>query len=437
MIIMVYSTYNAGSIEGFLGAPEYSYWFVRKAFWPALERFGIVVPVTDPRREVDTIRRTAARDGQAHLFFSFEPPHKTVLDLGCPTIPVFAWEFDTIPDETWEDEPRHDWTNVLRRVTAAVTHSSFSADAVRARMGHHYPVWSIPAPMYDANRHHAATARGWQAPRDLSISGIAIDVARVDLEKFSMQRAHADGADALRALSLHIAEPGRPPQNLTLGGIVYTAIFNPIDGRKNWNDLLAGFIWAFRDVPDATLVLKITHFDAVRGLLPVLSDIAKLGTFQCRVVLIHGMLPDDEYQALVDATSYTVNTSTNEGQCLPLMEFMSAGRPAITPLHTAMLDYVTAENSFIVRSTTRPTSWPHDPRMATRTVRHMLSFADLVRAYELSFAVARDEPGRYAAMSDAASRGLAAFCADEIVHERLGEVVRFATGVTIREGLLF
>ena len=40
MIIMVYSAYTAGSIDAALGAPEYSYWFVRRAFWPVLERFG-------------------------------------------------------------------------------------------------------------------------------------------------------------------------------------------------------------------------------------------------------------------------------------------------------------------------------------------------------------------------------------------------------------
>jgi len=63
------------------------------------------------------------------------------------------------------------------------------------------------------------------------------------------------------------------------------------------------------------LILKITYFDAVRGLLPVLSDLAKFGQYRCRVVLIHGMLPDEEYRALVRVTSYAVNASTNEGQC--------------------------------------------------------------------------------------------------------------------------
>ena len=95
MIIMVYSAFNAGSIGESLGAPEYSYWFVRRAFWPILERFGIVIPVTDPKREVDTVRRSAAARGQDCVFLSFEPPHKTTLGLECRCSPGSSIRFQT------------------------------------------------------------------------------------------------------------------------------------------------------------------------------------------------------------------------------------------------------------------------------------------------------------------------------------------------------
>jgi len=419
MIIMVYSSYNAASIEGYLGAPEYSYWFVRRAFWPMLERFGIVVPVTDPAREVDTICRTAELHGEPCVFFSFEPPHKTILGLSCPTIPVFAWEFDTIPDEIWADEPRNDWTRVLAVTKAAITHSNFSVQAVRRSMGKNYPVWSIPAPVHRGQMAHVASARGWHPAETVPVSGIALAMDRVDLSSFSMQRAHEDGIANLRALAAYVAEADRAPRTIQLGGVIYTAIFNPIDGRKNWTDLLAGFIWAFRDEPDATLVMKLTHYDPVRALLPVLSDIAKLGPHRCKIILLHGMLPDDEYQTLIRMTSYTINASTNEGQCLPLMEFMSAGRPAISPLHTAMLDYISPRNAFVVETFAHPASWPHDPREAVRTERNTTRFPSLVRAYRESFRVARHDPARYADMSAEATEALACFCSDDVVEERL------------------
>jgi glycosyltransferase involved in cell wall biosynthesis len=228
--------------------------------------------------------------------------------------------------------------------------------------------------------------------------------------------------EALRRLAVFL-EQAHPQTNLHVAGVVYTVIFNPIDGRKNFNDLLGGFLWAFREVADATLILKINYADPVRGLLPVLVDLAKHGSYRCRVIVIHGMLPDEEYARLRDLTSYAVNTSTNEGQCLPLMEFMSAGRPAIAPAHTAMLDYVTPANSFVVRDSVLPAAWPHDSRQMYRTRRHVVSIAALVAAYRESYAVARHDPARYAAMSRAAILAMRQFCSSAVVEQRLAEVL--------------
>ena len=424
MIILEHSLFDARSIGAHLGAPDYSYWFVRSAFRPILERFGVVVPVTDPASEVDRITRTAATHGESSVFFSFTPPQGTTIGLKCPTVPVFAWEFDTVPNEVWQDEPRQDWTYLLKHVSAAVTHSQFAARTIRGALGDTYPIWCIPAPMYRANVKRVGSAKGWRPASELSISGIAIDAATVDLSLFSVERLRTDGVSALKALRARVEAAGRKPLRFTLSGVVYTAVFNPVDARKNWMDLVAGFVWAFRENPEATLLLKITHYDATLGVLPILSDLAKLRPFKCRVLIVHGLLPQQEYESLVDVTSYTVNTSTGEGQCLPLMEFMSAGRPAITPLHTAMLDYVTADNSFIVPSTLKPTSWPHDPRQAIRCMQHILNFSQLVQCYLESFEVARNRPQQYAAMSAAASAALQRFCSDEVVMGRLQELFR-------------
>jgi glycosyltransferase involved in cell wall biosynthesis len=259
-------------------------------------------------------------------------------------------------------------------------------------------------------------------PTELCISGLAIDAGAVDLSLFDVDRSRTDGARAIKALSARVRTRVGRPLGFTLGGVVYTTVLNPVDQRKNWNDLVAAFIWAFRDNPDATLLLKVTHYDAVLGVVPILSDLAKLGNFKCRVLIVHGMIPQAEYDALVNVSSYTVNASSGEGQCLPLMEFMSAGRPAITPLHTAMLDYVRPDNSFVIPTTLRPSSWPHDPRQAIRCMQHSISFAQLVRCYRESFEVARNRPQQYAAMSAAASEAQRRFCSDEVVTGRLREV---------------
>jgi hypothetical protein len=206
--------------------------------------------------------------------------------------------------------------------------------------------------------------------------------------------------------------------------VIYSSVFNPVDGRKNWTDMVAGFVWAFRGEPDATLILKVAHRSMQEGVLPILSELGKLGPFKCRVIIVHGLLSDVEYARLVEVTAYTVNTSHGEGQCLPLMEFMAAGRPAVTPRHSAMIDYISEENAFVVGGDMRPAFWPHDMRQATRCMRFQPNFTDLVRCYQDSFRVARDDPDRYARLSRAANAALKAFCSDEVVGDALGRLFR-------------
>ena len=121
----------------------------------------------------------------------------------------------------------------------------------------------------------------------------------------------------------------------------------------------------------------------------------------------------------MQATRYVVNTSYGEGQCLPLMEFMSCGKPAVAPRTTAMIDYIDADNSFIVDTTEELTAWPHDPRRAFRTLRYVTNWASLCAAYRASYEVAKQDSGRYAQMSAHSVGSLENFCSQAIAEERL------------------
>ncbi|WP_217433671.1 methyltransferase domain-containing protein [Caulobacter sp. S45] len=425
MIILEHSLYAEKTIANSLGLPEYSYWFVRKAFAPLLERFGAVVPLASPVEDADRIFRSAKAHAQDCVFLSFSAPHQTPTGLTCPTVPVFAWEYDTIPNEAWDDEPQNDWRQVLRRTPAAITHSRFSVHAVRRALGSDYPIWSIPAPVADRQAGLETTAVGWRERIELDISNaLVFDSWAIDLSLFADDLG-VRSAKAIESLQRAMREGGRQSRRIELGGVVYTSVLNPIDGRKNWADMATAFTYAFREEPRATLILKTTHRDLHKAVTPMLQYLAKLGRFRCRILVVHGMLNDSEYQRLIEASSYAVNTSHGEGQCLPLMEFMAAGRPAITPRHTAMLDYVSQDNAFVVADHHRPASWPHDMRHVCRCLRHQIEFADLVRRYRQSFAVARDQPQQYAEMSKASVEALRAFCGDEVVAGRLGEMFAY------------
>ncbi|WP_027610310.1 glycosyltransferase [Pseudomonas sp. URIL14HWK12:I6] len=413
MLIIIHSETNQHTIAQNLGRSEYSYYFVLKEYRPVLERLGRVVEVADPLTEVDALYEECRASGEPCVFLSFSPPHRTPVHLMCPTLPVFAWEFSTIPNEPFAGEPRNDWRTVLQACGAAITHSSYTVNAVREAMDSDYPIVAVPAPVWDRFAAHGAPLQGQppNGPVRLKIKGLVADSRKLDLNAFAPRPLRTG-----KGLDFHA--PVRE-QELLLDGVVYTSVFNPGDGRKNWEDMLSAFCVTFREVEDATLVLKLTHHDAEEALSDILHHLYKNQSYRCRIVLIYGYLADADYERLVQATRYVVNTSYGEGQCLPLMEFMSCGKPAVAPRTTAMIDYLSADNAFLIDSTDELTAWPHDPRKAFRTLRYVTNWTSLCTAYRASYVVAKEDPQRYAQMAAQAVSSLQDFCSQAVAEQRL------------------
>ncbi len=420
MIIITHTTSTRDTIRNDLGRPEYSYYFVMRELRPVLEELGIVIEISDPARDVDAIYRNCMRHGMECIFLSLSPPNKTPLELECPTLPVFAWEFDTMPNEGFMGKPRNDWTRVLARLGGAITHSQFTVDTIRRAMGSGFPVVSAPAPVWD--RMHAIRQTSAPAPvaHDvrLLINGMVIDSRETDLTPYNKLALRESGGQLPLPVNRRQGEC-----EVSLEGVIYTSIFNPGDGRKNWVDMVEAFCIAFRDTPDATLVLKLTHFD-VDPIIPEMLEIMhRCGEFSCRIVMLHGFLEQEDYERLLLATSYAVNTSTGEGQCLPLMEYMSCGKPAIAPRHTSMADYITEACAFVIDSSLEPGAWPHDPRQALRTLRHRLDFGSIVSAFRESYRVAKEDQRAYASLAQEAIDSLQRYCSRAVVGARMREAI--------------
>ena len=148
MNFILYSDVNDRSISQSLGRPEYSYYFVLKAYRPVLESLG-QVHVVSSAAEVDPLYRQLQLAGQDCLFLSFAPPHKTPTDLQCPVVCVIAWEYDSIPDAPRDDDTRHDWSRLLASHGRAITLSSHTAQAIRRTMGEDFPVLVLPTPLWE------------------------------------------------------------------------------------------------------------------------------------------------------------------------------------------------------------------------------------------------------------------------------------------------
>ncbi len=581
MKLIIYGGEDVRPIEGRMGADEYSYHFVIEAFRPVLERIGDVHTVGH-LDEVEPIRAGCEATGESCLILSFAPPHKTTLFMRVPLIPVFAWEYETIPFEVWDGQPKHDWRMVLQQQGRAITLSTHSAAVVRATMGKSFPTVGIPPPVFDRWTYLRERIGGkLPTPAVLEWDGICIDTATLDvspdmvippvpesrsaaaldpvIEESDVDATPSDAGlvpdlerldephleataplssrmprklvglyrDELRpstppALAKIISVSGRivwranrrlrlalrrdlsvarqtsiesgdrasaerrqekpaleraattkpdnsndarpvfqmpPPieslpiplplaqpisltaatsadslhkpvesdcatgtplrQSLSLKGVVYFAVANPLAGRKNWNDLITAFTWAFRDTPDAVLVVKVVSRSPGDGWQETFESLSKQPAFTCRVVLIHGFLSNEQMGVLLAASSYVVNTSSGEGCALPLLEGMSVGRPAIAPDHTAMTDYIDPSNSFILASHLEVTAFPHDGRVARRTLWRLPQWDSLRDCFKDSYRLAVEDPERWLLMANKAMASQRAFCNDDAVEHQL------------------
>ncbi len=209
-------------------------------------------------------------------------------------------------------------------------------------------------------------------------------------------------------------------------GILYTAILNPHDGRKNWEDIITAFVYAFRETPHVTLLVKIISRDLSRFFEDIFGFFTELHPFRCRLMFIHGYLDYSRYEQLMAHSHFIVNASRGEGQCLPLMEFMSCGVPAIAPANTAMLDYLDSTNGFVVQSSPEVTFWPHDPRQVFRTLWRRIDWQTLYQAFVDSERLVTGSPRGYRDMSRAAVAAQQKFCSMRVAEDRLRQFLALA-----------
>jgi len=563
MLFYCYSEVTDSTIEARLGDADYSYYFVLKAYLPLLEHVGSVQIVESLDKTFTEECQKSVSNGVQCYLLAFAPPHKIPYDLPCPVIPVFAWEYSSIPNREFINDPKDSWCNALNHFGQALTHSSYAKQVVKRDMQEtdaDFAIESIPAPLWDSwetlrnqsnirkavkdcsitfqttvidsydfaidsesiapSEHIArpfsdeATSGGmsnnihiefgesnpnvwmvgfypaepWGAwskttnpwimlpsvvagrirlkiavngygknvgraiemklgelrvilrPKaEMSEQEFELDVAQpshfisfsnIDL---SANRTPTDsrtigmglGSIVIESIDLNTVNPNEEPKEnilehrINLNGVVYTSIFNPRDGRKNWEDILTAFCLAFREQKDVTLIFKMTYKDMSGYLEDVSSLLCQLHPFHCRVVVIHGYLQPDEYASLIGATSYIVNSSRSEGQCLPLMEYMSCGIPAIAPDNTAMADYVNESNSFVVASSPEPHYWPHDPQQIFTTLWYRPSWESLHAAYLESYQIATQSPETYSSMTRRAWESQYNYCSRDKLNIRL------------------
>jgi glycosyltransferase involved in cell wall biosynthesis len=448
------SSYNSGVTDGGnrLGSPGYSYDFVAHQFVPLLQRLGKVIEVGNPRTGLSAAIQRARQEGLKPVHVSFRPFQDVHLTSSAPNVVAPAWEFPDIPNAAFDGNPQNNWVETANRCALVLAGGPFTAKALDAA-GVKTLIRIVPVPTPETYFHLSR----WQSDQTTTLdcspyifpeTGAA--VCTDELADGQPVTASQRRREAIRVLGLqtfrHLVKPCLPrrigpvvaaalragmsawqgqslprrhSQSLNLGGVVYASIFNPLDDRKNWEDMITAFLAALRDCEDATLVMKLVTCDPL-AVHAVLSFYRRLDvSHRCRLVLIPDFLTEASMLQLVRATTFYLTTTRAEGNCLPLMNCLAAGRPCVSPSHTAIGDYFDSEVGFVVESHPEPCNWPQDSRKRWRTTRHRLVWPSLVEQIRQSYRIAKQDQAAYAALADAAQERMLRWSHPDAVWPRL------------------
>jgi hypothetical protein len=455
IILTSYTPSGAGGKR--LGAPGYSYDIVARLLAPLLARWGEVVPLPRDPGRIEAAIRAARRRGLRPIQVSILPFQDVYLTPSAPNVVFPFWEFPDVPSEAFDGNPQNDWVATANRCELVLAGGPFTADALR-RAGVRAPVRVVPVPTPEA---YFRLPR-WLARPVTRIGCPAYVFPNPDVPAEQLWDA-ADPADAsdgrrprpslkrsllgkLRLGYRYLVKPLVPPivhqavrnrvrpagpdawhtylrscrrEELELSGVVYTSIFSPQDGRKNREDLLSGFVAALRDYADATLVVKLVTGDSL-WIDSILNYYRTVGlAHRCKVVFITEHLSEEQMVALAGASTYYVTTTRAEGCCLPLMNYLAAGRPGVTPSHSAISDYFCPEMGFVIASTPERAFWPQDKRIRFKTTWNRLVWPSVVEQIRNSYELAGNDRPAYEALADAGRERMSQWSAIAAVWPRL------------------
>ncbi len=425
--------YMTGSTSGKnLGTPGYSYDFVAQLFSRLLSDRGEVIAVPDPKFNLEEAAQQARNRGLSPVHVSFLPFQDVHLCKTAPNVVVPAWEFPDIPDHDFDNNHRNNWIAMANQTDMVLVGGPFTVDSMR-RGGATSPINIVPVPtpdpyfqipLWQPDQTRTVNCRAYwpkqenqeqkpdyetrkscfkQARRSLvqSLRNIYKTVLGPEryqnfsdaMKKRRNERRRKRAAKRSEPDVLQLNYPST--SSLELSGVVYTSIFNPDDGRKNWHDLLNGFLYALGDRDDATLVVKLItrRREAADQVIRYYQE--REIPHRCKVAFVVDYLSNSELVNLAQASTFYLQTTKAEGNCLPLMNYLSAARPGVSPNHSAMSDYFDSDLGWVIDSNPEPAAWPHDSRLRMRTTWGRIVWTSCRDAIRASYDVATKDAQQY------------------------------------------
>jgi glycosyltransferase involved in cell wall biosynthesis len=348
-----------------LGLPHYSYGIVCQRFLTLFAEMGIQA-IELPMPEIypssrDMLPGSGDTTRLVHVMFKAFDEFRLL--KGAYNVAHVAWEYGNLPSfdrmsqfHSNRTHPLNDYVYALGLVDEIWVGCSFTRDTlVRAGLSN---VHIIPAPISLPRGGLLAARKGEGLSRDAFMRA---PLQIIECTRSSITRGQAEDPPAAigEGLFMRIADCR------LRGGKVFLSVFNPHDPRKNPGPMLAGFQrYCQRHQPKDLLIIKIlvdgkfnTLDDVLRVILPrrCRESLTSLDLIDCEnIILVCGLMSDSEMGRMYGAADFYLCTSNAEGQNLPLLEAMGHGVVPISPVTTAMADYVTEDNSIILQTTETP-----------------------------------------------------------------------------------
>lgn len=243
-------------------------------------------------------------------------------------IGVFAWEFDKINEEDINGNPFINQKRMLNLLDEIWVPSGFTKDVLK-KYGFEN-VYFIPAPIAE--------------PKNLYKNESLWDL----IGNMISVKLHSNKVNTEPLISVK--------DNIDFSKVnkTYFAILNPWDYRKNFPNLLKTFMEFAKNHKDVLLIIKVI-IDNKTTFLNNINEILylNLGYKNLKsdnIIMISEYIPEKTLFSVMKKVDYYYNLSFAEGQFLPILESMIVGTVPISPDKTAMADYITKENAFIIPS---------------------------------------------------------------------------------------
>ncbi len=351
-----YSSAVEGDLGAILGSPHYSYRFAESKFMRLLSQkrlsaAKLVMP--EFYSEASSLPASIYTKGLPHVHLIFRSTEQIRLLKFATNISCFAWEFPVLKDHTDIDE--HPFLNQKRMlglcdevwVPCAYTRNTLLAHGLQN-------VHVVPAPIEIPNTRRTLRFDSLSKLGTSVIVPLYYNFLRSHSENRKISAEHRD------TLKNYITARLRKNRDLR----IYLSILNPEDFRKNLDALIRAFDLFSRDRDDVILILKVVTSSVRFDLLDVVANVipnklASGSAFSCdNIVIFNDFLSDVEMRYIFKLADYYICTSICEGQNLPLLEAMAHGVVPISTVHTAMADYLSAENSIVIDDCEVPNDIP-------------------------------------------------------------------------------